>query len=243
MSSKTIAQIACGKESTQGRGRPGVVTQEMLHFMDVNWAADASLSDEGMMEMVNNVFGMSISQTTVLRCRTKLKFVYRPPKVIQMLTQEQKELRVMFCHWILAHRDEFEHILFTDESRFQVGPDNKWRRIRRGTVNKQCFVEKKKFPRSLMVWGGISLGYRSPLIKCSNGVNSDEYIEILQSSGAINELNQRYGRGKWYFLQDGASCHTSQKVQQFFECQKISIVPGWPPNSPDLNPIEMLWGS
>ena len=158
MSSKTIAQIASGKESSQGRGHPGVVTQGMLQFMDVNWATDASLSDEGMMEMANNVFGTSISQTTVLRCRSRLKFVYRPPKVIQMLTQEQKELKVMLRDWI--HRDEFEHILFTDESRFQVGPDNMRRRIPRGTVNKQCFLEKRKFPRSIMVCGDISLGYR-----------------------------------------------------------------------------------
>ena len=187
----------------------------MMEFMETNWAADSTISDGGMTELVNATFGTSISDTTVWRCRTKLKFAYRPPKVVQDLTSDQKDLRVSFCQWVLANTESLQHVIFTDESRFQRGPDNRWRRIKRGVYNDTCFVTSQKFPQSLMVWGGIGLDYRSPLVKCSNSVDADEYIDILSRSGVIEAMNSAHGQGKWFLLQDGAPCHTSQKVADF----------------------------
>lgn len=244
MSSKTISAIKNNEYvSTHRRpGRSSCVSQAMLDFMETNWAADSTISDGSMRELVNEVFGTTISTTTVWRCRQRLKFVYRPPKVIQDLTPEQKELRISFCQWVLENWSNLGPILFTDESRFQRGPDNQWRRIKRGVYSENSFAKKLKFPKTVMVWGGISVGYRTPLVRCSNGVDSDEYIKILISSGAISTLDRIHGRGKWFLLQDGAPCHTSQKVLDWLQSRNVCVLPGWPPNSPDLNPIEMLWG-
>ena len=40
--------------------------------------------------------------------------------------------------------------------------------------------------------------------------------------------------------QDGATPHTTEKSFEFIE-DKAKILYGWPPNSPDLSPIEMVW--
>ena len=105
MSPKTIKKIRDqGDHFVAPRtGRPSSVTKEMMSYMETNWAADASITDTGMVEMVNEQFQSSLSRTTVMRCRNRLKFYYRPPKNIQQLTDEQKEIRVAFCQWILEH--------------------------------------------------------------------------------------------------------------------------------------------
>lgn len=43
------------------------------------------------------------------------------------------------------------------------------------------------------------------------------------------------------FLLDGASPHSAESTKQVLREQGISTVAAWPPNSPDLNPIENLW--
>jgi len=42
--------------------------------------------------------------------------------------------------------------------------------------------------------------------------------------------------------QDNARPHTSKSSITFFEDQGIILLKEWPATSPDLNPIENLWG-
>jgi hypothetical protein len=45
----------------------------------------------------------------------------------------------------------------------------------------------------------------------------------------------------WTLQQDGATCHTSRKTKAYLLKKKIELLSPWPPNSPDMNPIENLW--
>ena len=42
-------------------------------------------------------------------------------------------------------------------------------------------------------------------------------------------------------MQDGAPCHTAKIIKNFLETQNVTLL-DWPGNSPDLNPLENLWG-
>ena len=77
---------------------------------------------------------------------------------------------------------------------------------------------------------------------CSNSEDATEYTQILAKSDVISEANKVYGTGCWCLVQDGAPCHRSKQSLDWLDKHRILVMPGWPPNSPDLNPIEMVWG-
>ena len=243
MSPALVTAIRNGRRTADspGRGRPVALTREMLRFAEEIWAVNSLVSDEEMATMINSKFGTNVSRATMQRRRRELRFEYRPPKVRQHLTDEQKQVRIEFCKFMLERRESFSSIVFSDESRFCRGPDNKWRRIKRDQWNETCFCEKEKFSAGLMVWGAVARGYRTPLISCSNHMDAREYVNVLQQSEMITKMRELRG-DDWAFMQDGAPCHTSALTFSFLQREKVTLVPGWPANSPDLNPIEMIWG-
>ena len=56
----------------------------------------------------------------------------------------------------------------------------------------------------------------------------------------IETCNSIYGQHEWMLMQDGAPCHNAHTTLEYLK-KYVKIVPGWPPNSPDLNPIEIIW--
>ena len=227
--------------SDKPRGRPTKITQEIRDFMDINWGMNSMISDAQMASMVTERFGVTLSPSSARRERNRLKYFYRPPRVKQELTKEQKQLRFEFCKWVLSNEEKIPNIVFSDESRFERGPDNSWRRIKRGVINESIFVEKKKYPQSVMIWGAIGIGFKSSLMKCSSGMDAAEYCRVLEDSGLLEQLNARHGKGRWSFMHDGAPCHEAGRTSEFLAAQRVVVVAGWPPTSPDLNPIEMIW--
>src|SRR5436189_6232601 len=60
------------------------------------------------------------------------------------------------------------------------------------------------------------------------------YIEVLE-----DQLPIIWSPGL-VFMQDNAPIHTAGKVKEWFENSGIPILE-WPPYSPHLNPIEIMW--
>jgi hypothetical protein len=71
-------------------------------------------------------------------------------------------------------------------------------------------------------------------------INAEKYIQILTDLGIFEELYRLHGAFNWIFQQEGALCHTSQMAVDWIE-ENCDLLSGWPANSPDFNPIELLW--
>jgi hypothetical protein len=75
------------------------------------------------------------------------------------------------------------------------------------------------------------------------GVCAEEFMEVLQEElqPDAEQIFSTAGVRDWVYLLDGASPHTAGDTVKFMRLNGINSIAGWPPYSPDLNPIENAW--
>lgn len=176
----------------------------------------------------------AISARTVRRRCQEMGYSSKKPTTIPMMTNLHVEKRIKFAK---KNEDiDWDSVIFSDESSFQLRSN-----VVKFWTKKGCpqILEKNKFEPKIMVWGAISAAGKSKLFVVKGIMNSVKYTGVIDH--VLQPFIRKYHDDSVIFQQDNAPCHVSRASKEHFAKKNIQIME-WPPNSPDLNPIENLWG-
>lgn len=146
-------------------------------------------------------------------------------------------------------------IFFTDEKIFRVDPpwNSQNDRVYAPANGKKSeipedrlFVERGHFSPGVMVSVGVSkLGKTSlHFVDPEAKVNGQYYRERILAE-MLPECSRLAGADGYTFQQDGARAHTARDTIAYLELNVPDFMEPeiWPPNSPDLNPVDYcVWG-
>ena len=178
--------------------------------------------------------------------------------VAQKLNNDCKVKRLRRCRDLLVrfpNDRSVRSVWFTDEKTFTVSnPVNSQNDRVYAVATRKCDVpasrlirEREHFSRSVMVSVGVSRMGKTKVVFVDPGakINSEYYCHQVLGQGLIPDIRARCGRHNWTLQQDGAPAHTAHRTIAWLRDENIDFIQPdmWPPNSPDLNPVDYaVWG-
>ena len=202
----------------------------------------------------------AISRSTVRRIIKKdLALNQYKRKVGQQLNSDCKMKRIQRSKELLQRFPtdrRVRSIWFTDEKTFTVATpvntqnDRVYAQVskKRDVSPARLIRDRQHFSRNVMVSVAISRMGKSRVVFIEPGakVNSEYYCQQVLGDGLLPDIREICQHHTWTLQQDGAPSHTAKNTMEYLRRENIAFIEPdmWPPNSPDLNPVDYaVWGA
>jgi transposase len=218
----------------QNQGRQSKISDEDMKCITRLLSENQLLTSKQLSDELAHRRNVKVSPKTIRNHLHRLNYKNSRPRNVPMLTEAAREKRLLFA--TENTNTDWEKVFFSDETTIQLGTNLTcaWHQSGSRPLN-----PTSRFPPKLMFWSAVSTWSKFELFEIEGTMTAERYVKLLRE--IFFPWVRRQKKGKWIFQQDNAPPHTANRSKVFLAEEKIECLT-WPPYSPDLNPIENLWG-